>query len=274
VPTAQPAAGVGAPVLADADEGPVTVAPGDHAAAERVEGWLRVYATTRDPAVRERIIHAYLGLADRLASRYRGTRSAPFDDVRQAARLGLIEAVDRYDPDRASPFARFAIPTIVGTVKRLLRDGGWRLHVSRVVKELSIRLYAAWDELSQQLGRGPTIAELADHLGVSKDDVLEAVSATHTQAQSSLDQPVGEDGTTALGELLADDRFREEPEDLLILPQLVGQLPDREQRIVLLRFADELSQDEIATRVGISQMHVSRLLRRALARLRAGLVQI
>ncbi len=248
VPTAQPAAGVGAPVLADADEGPVTVAPGDHAAAERVEGWLRVYATTRDPAVRERIIHAYLGLADRLASRYRGTRSAPFDDVRQAARLGLIEAVDRYDPDRASPFARFAIPTIVGTVKRLLRDGGWRLHVSRVVKELSIRLYAAC--------------------------VLEAVSATHTQAQSSLDQPVGEDGTTALGELLADDRFREEPEDLLILPQLVGQLPDREQRIVLLRFADELSQDEIATRVGISQMHVSRLLRRALARLRAGLVQI
>jgi RNA polymerase sigma-B factor len=259
--------------VAELEYGPGTVAPGDELAVRRVDTWLRAYATTRDPAVRERIIHAYLGMADRLALRYRATRSAPFEDVRQAARLGLIEAVDRYDVERGTPFVPFAVATILGTIKRCLRDTSWQLHVPRQVKELSLRLFDALDTLSQQLGRAPTIAQLAGELGVADEAVVEAMEAAQTRKAPSLDQPVGDDGAAVLADLLVDDRFREAPEDLLVLPELVGRLPARERDIVRLRFVDELAQDEIAVRVGISQMHVSRLLRRALARLRADLVE-
>jgi RNA polymerase sigma-B factor len=259
--------------VAELDDMPATVAPGDEAAAQRVDAWFHTYATTRDPAVYERIIHAYLGMADRLAMRYRATRSAPFEDVRQAARLGLIQAVDRYDVGRGTPFVPFAVATILGTIKRSLRDTSWQLHVPRGVRELSLRVFDARDALSQQLGRAPTIAQLASRLGVADEEVLEAMEAAQTRTTPSLDQPVGADGAGVLADLVVDDRFREAPEDLLVLPELVGRLPARERDIVLLRFVDELAQDEIAARMGISQMHVSRLLRRALARLRAGLVE-
>ncbi len=259
--------------VAELDDAPGTVAPGDEVAAQRVDAWFHTSATTRDPAVRERIIHAYLGLADRLAMRYRATRSAPFEDVRQAARLGLIEAVDRYDAERGTPFVPFAVSTILGTIKRSLRDTSWQLHVPRRVKELSLRAFDALDTLSQQLGHAPTITQLASRLGATDEEVLEAMEAAQTRTTPSLDQPVGADGAGVLADLLVDDRFREAPEDLLVLPELVGRLPARERDIVRLRFVDELAQDEIAARVGISQMHVSRLLRRALARLRSGLVE-
>jgi RNA polymerase sigma-B factor len=249
------------------------VRPDDEVAVQRVEGWFREYAETRDPALRERIILAYLGLSDRLAERYRGNRAASLEDLRQVARLGLVKAVDRYEPQRANPFIPYAVATVVGEIKRYLRDTSWRLRVPRGTKDLALRLCRAVDELPQRLGHSPTVAELAKHLGASEDEVLEAIEVAQTRSAPSLDQPAGDEGDAVLGDFVMDTSAREEVENLLILPELIGRLPERERRIVLLRYIDELTQDEIAERLGISQMHVSRLLRRALERMRAELVE-
>jgi RNA polymerase sigma-B factor len=246
------------------------VLPGSEQAVDRVEGWFRQYAVTGDPAVRERIIVAYLGLADRLAERYR--RRASQEDLRQTARMGLVAAVDRYDPDYGNPFVPYAIACVVGELKRYLRDTSWRVHVARPVKERSLRVSRALDELPHALGRSPTVTELAAHLGLSEEETLEAIEAAHTRSEVSLDQQVGPDGDTSLGDRLAAAPPREEPEDLLLLPELVDSLPEREREIVVLRFFHDLDQYEIAARVGCSQMHVSRLLRRALGRLRTQLL--
>jgi RNA polymerase sigma-B factor len=248
------------------------VLPGDERAVSRVEDWFRQYADTRDPAVRERIIVAYLGLADRLADRYRSSRGVTPEDLRQTARVGLVAAVDRYDPGYGSPFVPYAVACVVGELKRCLRDTSWRVHVSRPAKERSLRVLKALDELPHTLGRSPTVAELAGHVGLSEEDALEAIEVAHTRQEVSLDQQVGEDGDTSLGDRLPAAPPREEPEDLLLLPGLVDSLPEPERQIVVLRFFHDLDQYEIAGRVGCSQMHVSRLLRRALDRLRAQLL--
>ena len=140
------------------------VLPGDERAVDRVEGWFRQYAATRDPGIREQIIVAYLGLADRLAERYRSSRGASPEDLRQTARVGLVAAVDRYDPDYGNPFVPYAVACVVGEIKRYLRDTSWRIHVSRPVKERSLRVCKALDELPPTLGRSPTVAELAAYL--------------------------------------------------------------------------------------------------------------
>jgi RNA polymerase sigma-B factor len=248
------------------------VLPGDESAVNRVQGWFREYADTRDPNVREQIIVSYLGLADRLAERYRGSRGASPEDLRQTARVGLVAAVDRYDPDYGNPFVPYAVACVVGEIKRYLRDTSWRVHVSRPVKERSLRLCKALDELPHTLGRSPTIAELAAHLGISEDEAIEAIDVAHTRSEVSLDQRIGEDGDTSLGERLPDPTPREEVEDLLLLPVLVDGLPEPERKIVVLRFFHDLDQYDIAAHVGCSQMHVSRLLRRALGRLRSQLL--
>jgi RNA polymerase sigma-B factor len=248
------------------------VLPGDSEGVELVEEWFRRYAETSDPELRERIIIAYLGLADRLADRYRTSRGTSPDDLRQTARVGLVAAVDRYDPCRGNPFVPYAVACVVGEIKRHLRDTSWRVHVSRVVKERDLRLCRALDELPNRLGRSPTVAELAAQLGCSDEEVLEAMEVAHTRSELSLDQHVGDDGDTSLGDLVPAQDAREEPEDLLLLPELVARLPDVEREIVVLRFFEDLDQYAIASRVGCSQMHVSRLLRRALARLRAQLL--
>ncbi len=249
------------------------VRPDDEVAVQRVEGWFREYAERRDPAIRERIILAYMGLSDRLAERYRGNRAASLEDLRQVARLGLVKAVDRYEPERANPFIPYAVATVIGEIKRYLRDTSWRLRVPRGTKDLALRLCRAIDELPQQLGHSPTVAELAEHLGASEDEVLEAIEVAQTRSAPSLDQPAGEEGDAVLGDFVMDTSAREETENLLILPELVGRLPERERHIVVLRYVDELTQDQIAERLGISQMHVSRLLRRALERMRMELVE-
>jgi RNA polymerase sigma-B factor len=254
-------------------EPPLEVRPDDEAAVQRVEAWFQAYARTRDPALRERIILAYLGLADRLAERYRGNRSIPLEDLRQVARLGLVKAVDRYEPDRANPFIPYAVATVIGEIKRHLRDASWRIRVPRGTKDLALRLCRAIDELPQQLGHSPTVAELAQYLKATEDEVLEAIEVAQTRSAPSLDQPAGEEGDAVLGDFVADTAFHEEPEDLLVLPHLIGRLPEREREIVLLRYMEELTQDEIALRMQISQMHVSRLLRRAIERMRAQLVE-
>jgi RNA polymerase sigma-B factor len=250
------------------------VRPDDELAVQRVESWFREYARTRDPATRERIILAYLGLSDRLAERYRGNRAASLEDLRQVARLGLVKAVDRYEPQRANPFIPYAVATVIGEIKRYLRDTSWRLRVPRGTKDLALRLCRAIDELPQQLGHSPTVSELAKHLGASEEEVLEAIEVAQTRSAPSLDQPAGEEGDAVLGDFVMDTSAREEAENLLILPDLVARLPERERSIVLLRYVDELTQDQIAERLGISQMHVSRLLRRALERMRAELVEV
>ena len=238
------------------DHAIVDVRPGDQEAGE---AWLQAYATSRDPRLRERIILAYLGLADRLASRYRDSRGTSPEDLRQTARAGLIAAVDRYDPDRRTPFVPYAVACVVGELKRSLRDTSWRLHVPRPRKEQTLRLCRAADELHQQLGRAPTTAELAEQLKVDEEEVQEALAAAGSRRELSLDQPAGNEGDRSLGELVAAPTAREEPEDLLVLPGLVAGLPELER--------------EVTARVGFSQMHISRLQRRALARMRAQLVE-
>lgn len=250
----------------------LSVGPADRVAAAEVDGWLQDYADTRDPALRERIILAYLGLADRLAGRYRSSRGTTPQDLTQIARTGLIAAVDRYDPARAVGFAPFAVACVVGELKRHLRDTTWRLHVPRPVKERALRLCKATDELHQTLGRPPTTAELARHLEFSEEEVQEASQAATSRLAISLDQPVGQD-ETALGDLMAAPGPNEQPEDLLALPGLVQALPERERTVIVLRFFDDLDQYAIAARIGCSQMHVSRLLRRALARMHNRLVE-
>jgi RNA polymerase sigma-B factor len=249
------------------------VKPDDEEAVQRVERWFEEYAKRRDPALRERIILAYMGLADRLAERYRGNRSVALDDLRQVARLGLVKAVDRYEPQRSNPFIPYAVATVIGEIKRHLRDASWRLRVPRGTKDLALRLCRAVDELPQQLGHSPTVPELAEHLGASEDEVLEAIEVAQTRAAPSLDQPAGEDGDAVLGDFVVDGGNREDVDNLLVLPELVELLPERERRIVLLRYVDDLTQDQIAERMGMSQMHVSRLLRRALERMRAELIE-
>ena len=255
------------------DHAVVDVRPGDRAAATEVERWLQDYAISRDPALRDRIILAYLGLADRLAGRYRHSRGTTPEDLVQTARAGLIAAVDRYDPSYGRPFVSYAVACVVGEVKRYLRDTSWRLHVPRQLKEQALRLCRAADVLHQRLGRSPTTSELAEELGMGEEEVLEGLAAVGSRVEVSLDQPVGE-GEASLGDLVAASGAREEPEDLLVLPGLIAALPALEREVIMLRFFQELDQYEIAARVGFSQMHISRLQRRALARMRAQLMEL
>jgi RNA polymerase sigma-B factor len=250
----------------------VDVRPGDHDAATAIEVWVQAYATSRDPVLRERITLAYLGLADRLAGRYRHSRGTTPEDLIQTARAGLIAAIDRYDPDYGTRFVPYAVACVVGELKRHLRDASWRLHVPRPLKERALRLYRTADELHQRWGRFPTTRELAEQLEVGEEEVLEALAALSSRQEVSLDQPVG-DADLHLGDLLAAPGAREEPEDLMALSGLLAALPELERKVIVLRFFHDLDQDEIAARVGFSQMHVSRLQRRALARMRAQLVE-
>jgi RNA polymerase sigma-B factor len=255
------------------DDAVLDVRPGDQDAATRVERWLQDYAASRDPVLREQIILAYLGMADRLASRYRHSRGATPEDLAQTARTGLIAAVDRYDPAYGTPFVPYAVACVVGELKRYLRDTSWRLHVPRPLKERALRLCRAADELHQRLGRFPTTVELAEHLDVGEEEALEALAAVSSRSEVSLDQPAGDQSDLRLGDQVAAPSAREEPEDLLALPSLVAGLPELEREVIVLRFFQDLDQDTIAARVGFSQMHISRLQRRALARMRAQLVE-
>ena len=251
----------------------VAVQPGDPVAIAGAEHRLRDYATSRDAALRERIILAYLGLADRLASRYCHSRGTTPEDLVQTARAGLIAAIDRYDPAKGSAFVPFAAACVVGKLKRHMRDTSWRVHVARPRKEAVLRLYRTADELHQLLGRSPTTRELADDLEVTEGELLETWAAAQTRTELSLDRPAGDDTEVSMGDLMAAPGPREEPEDLLVLADLLADLPELERQVIVLRFFQDQNQDAIAARIGYSQMQVSRLLRRALARMRAQLVE-
>ncbi|HEV3401957.1 MAG TPA: RNA polymerase sigma factor SigF [Acidimicrobiales bacterium] len=229
----------------------------------------REYAETHDPQLRTELVTAHIGLAEYLARRFTN-RGEPLDDLVQVASLGLLKAVDRFDPERGLEFSTYATPTIVGELKRHFRDKGWAVRVPRRVQELHLRLGTVVSTLSQELGRSPTIGEIAHAASVSEEDVLEAIEAGHAYRFTSLDAPSGadEEGTLAT-QLGGDDQALVDSEHRVALSPLIARFPPRERTILHLRFFEGLTQSEIASRLGISQMHVSRLLARSLAQLRA-----
>ncbi len=226
------------------------------------------YAETRDNALRDQLVGAHLGLAEYLARRF-ANRGEPLDDLVQVASLGLIKAVDRFDPAREVAFSTYATHTIVGELKRHFRDKGWAVRAPRRMQELYLSLGKVVASLGQELGRSPTIAELAAEVQVSEEEVLEALEAGQAYRSTSLDAPAGtEEGETLGARLGGEDASLEDAESRATLSPLLDQLGQRERLILHLRFFEGLTQSEIATRLGISQMHVSRLLARSVAQLR------
>ena len=223
------------------------------------------------PALRERAIEAWLPLARHLANRYAG-RGEPADDLLQTATVGLIKAVDKFDPGFGTDFAGYAIPTVIGEIKRHFRDRTWAIRVPRRLQELRLAITAANNNLTHTLGRSPTVADIAAHLEITEEEVLEGLEGARAYNATSLSSPVGADGTTELAETLGgEDHEYALTEARLALGPALASLDDRERKILTLRFYGNLTQTEIAAQVGISQMHVSRLISRALAKLRGKL---
>ena len=223
------------------------------------------------PALRDRAIEAWLPLAKHLAHRYAG-RGEPTDDLIQTANIGLIKAVDKFDPDRGIDFAGYAIPTIIGEIKRHFRDRTWSIRVPRRLQELRLAITAANSTLTHTLGRSPTVADIAAHLDVTEEDVLEGLEGARAYNATSLSTPISADGNTELGDTLGGEDYEYElAETRVALGPALATLDEREQKILTLRFYGNLTQSQIADQIGVSQMHVSRLLTRALTKLRGQL---
>jgi RNA polymerase sigma-B factor len=225
----------------------------------------------RRPALRDRVIEAWLPLARHLAARYHG-RGEPADDLLQTAVVGLIKAVDRYDADRGVEFTGFAIPTILGEVKRHFRDRTWSVRVPRRTQELRMAITDANNTLVHTLGRSATVADIAAHLKITEEEVLEGLEGARAYSATSLSTPVAADESMSLGDTLGEDDHEYELTELrMVLGVAMAHLDEREQTILSLRFYGNMTQSDIAARIGVSQMHVSRLITRALAKLRTEL---
>ncbi len=227
-----------------------------------------LFERRHEPDARAALAERYDQLAQQLARRFRG-RGTPIEDLVQVARFGLLNAIDRFDPDRGVRFSTFAGRTIIGELKHHFRDNAWSIRVPRSLQNLWLRTSVATEELGQQLGRNPTIPEIADHLEVDPEEVLEAMDAGTGFRASSLDRPVGDEPEGSLIELLGDrDRALERTPDWAELGTALESIPKRERDILYLRFYEGKTQQEIARIVGVSQVHVSRLLRGTLDELR------
>ncbi|GAA0625083.1 RNA polymerase sigma factor SigF [Streptomyces crystallinus] len=222
--------------------------------------------------VRNTLVELNLALVKFAASRFR-SRSEPMEDIIQVGTIGLIKAIDRFEHDRGVEFPTFAMPTIVGEIKRFFRDTSWSVRVPRRLQELRLDLAKAGDELAQRLDRAPTVGELAERLGISKEEVVEGMAASNAYTASSLDaQPEEDDTEGALADRIGyEDHDLEGVEYIESLKPLIAELPPRDRKILSLRFVANMTQSEIGEELGISQMHVSRLLARTLTRLRKGL---
>src|SRR5215208_1819244 len=223
-----------------------------------------------DPAAREALVERFLPLARQLARRYQHG-GEQLDDLIQVASLGLLKAIDRFDPARETAFSSFAVPTILGELKRHFRDKGWSVRVPRDLQELAVRVDRVTDELSRQLGRAPSVGEIAEQIGTTAEQVLEAREASAAYRAVSLDRTRDEDDENDTG--MAAHVGIEDPgfgvaEDAATVERLMRVLSEREREVLRLRFAEDLTQSEIGSRVGVSQMHVSRLIRHAVAQLR------
>lgn len=223
------------------------------------------YRRTGDRALRNQLVEEHMRLAEFLARRFSHRGESP-DDLRQVALVGLLKAVERFEPDRGLQFSSFATPTITGELKRHFRDKGWAVRVPRRIQELHLELDRTVADLNQELGRPPTPAEIAQRAGVLEEDVLESMEAGSLYRLASLDSSRSDDEAAPspaqrLGEL---DHELGAVEDRVAVSEMLSRLPEREQKIVYLRFFEGLTQSEIAEQIGISQMHVSRLLVRSL----------
>jgi RNA polymerase sigma-B factor len=227
----------------------------------------------RRQTLRDELVTMHLPLARHLARRF-NNRGEPLEDLTQVATVGLINSVDRFDPERGVEFLSYAVPTIVGEIKRHFRDHGWAVRVPRRLKELHLSLNSAVAELSQRNGRAPTATELAAYLKISREEVLEGLEAANAYRSSSLEDPVrGDESLPTLANTLGDeDKELEGVEFRESLQPLLKQIAPRERRIVILRFFGNMTQSQIAEQLGISQMHVSRLLAQTLAQLREKLL--
>ncbi|WP_420895190.1 RNA polymerase sigma factor SigF [Streptomyces mobaraensis] len=223
--------------------------------------------------VRNTLVELNLALVRFAASRFR-TRSEPMEDIVQVGTIGLIKAIDRFELSRGVEFPTFAMPTIIGEIKRFFRDTSWSVRVPRRLQELRLTLAKAGDELAQRLDRSPTVAELARHLGISEDEVVEGMGASNAYTASSLDAPSEDDDHegTLSARIGYEDHDLEGVEYVESLKPLIAELPPRDRKILSLRFVGNMTQSEIGEELGISQMHVSRLLSRTLVRLRRGLL--
>jgi RNA polymerase sigma-B factor len=223
-----------------------------------------------DGAAREQLVERFLPLARQLARRYQRA-DEPLDDLIQVASLGLLKAIDRFDPDRQVAFSSYAVPTILGELKRHFRDRTWSVRVPRDLQELALRVDKTVAELSRELHRSPSVGEIAEAAGASEEQVLEALEAAGAYRAASFDAPHGGDEDS--GESFADSVGREEigfglAEDRATLARLLAAISPREREVLRLRFVEDLTQAEIGARIGVSQMQVSRLIRQALGRLR------
>ncbi|WP_406837567.1 RNA polymerase sigma factor SigF [Streptomyces sp. AHU1] len=228
---------------------------------------------THDHAyVRNTLVELNLALVKFAASRFR-SRSEPMEDIVQVGTIGLIKAIDRFELSRGVEFPTFAMPTIIGEIKRFFRDTSWSVRVPRRLQELRLDLAKAGDELAQRLDRAPTADELAERLGISREEVVEGMAASNAYTASSLDaQPEEDDSEGALADRIGyEDNGLEGIEYVESLKPLIAELPQRDRQILSLRFVANMTQSEIGDELGISQMHVSRLLSRTLVRLRKGL---
>ena len=224
-----------------------------------------------ESAVRQELIEAYLPLAKAIARRYAG-RGEPLEDLYQVASVGLIKAIDRYDIARGFELESYAVPTIVGEIKRHFRDRAWAVHVPRRLKELNMALTGLVESMSATLGRSPTVAELAGAAGVELEEAVEALDSGRAYSAVSLTTPAGEGREVELVHTLesGDDPYAE-ADDRALVEEGLDALDTREQTIIRLRFFEGMTQSQIASQVGISQMHVSRMIRRSLEKMREGI---
>jgi len=224
-----------------------------------------------DESAREELVRRFMPLARSLARRY-GRSSEPFEDLLQVASLGLLKAIDRYDGERGHPFQSYAVPTILGEMRRYFRDSGWAIHVPRGAQERALKVRDAQERISNQSGRAATVNQLAEYLEIDVEEVIDALQAIRAYETVSLDAPRGggEDDVVPYGDTIGRDDERYELVELdATVSTALGHLPARDRLVLQLRFVEDLTQTEIAERVGISQMQVSRLLRRSLDQLRA-----
>jgi RNA polymerase sigma-B factor len=227
----------------------------------------------RRSQLRDRLVTGYLPVAQHIARRF-AYRGEPLDDLEQVATVGLIHAVNRFEADRGTDFLSYAVPTITGEVRRHFRDQAWSMRVPRRLKDMHVSIGAAVSELSQRLGRAPRPSEIAQRLGIPTEEVLEGLEASSAYRSASLDEALAgddENASTAIEILGEVDAALDQVEYRESIRPLLAKLPDRERTIVMLRFFGNMTQTQIAQRVGISQMHVSRLLSQTLAQLRSGL---